>query len=82
MIQNNHHYHFQLLVTRITFLIELSVILLLIVIVILITIKTTTIMPNSKFNPELYQEMLLDEGCIYDEEIREECFEQMLCDYL
>ena len=26
-------------------------------------------MTNSKFNSELYQEMLLDEGCIYDEDI-------------
>ncbi len=39
-------------------------------------------MPNSKFNPELYQEMLLDEGCIYDDEIRNEMFENMMCDYL
>lgn len=39
-------------------------------------------MINSKFNPELYQEMVLDEGCIYDEEIRQECFENMMSDYL
>lgn len=39
-------------------------------------------MTNSKFNSELYQEMLLDEGCIYDEEIHSEMFENMLCDYL
>ncbi len=39
-------------------------------------------MTNSKFNPELYQEMLLDEGCIYDEEIRDEMFENMMHDYL
>lgn len=39
-------------------------------------------MTNSKFNPELYQEMVLDEGCIYDEDIREEMFENMMHDYL
>lgn len=39
-------------------------------------------MSNSKFNKELYKEMILDEGCIYDEEIREEMFENMMRDYL
>ncbi len=39
-------------------------------------------MINSNFNLDLYQEMVADEGCIYDEEIREECFENMMQDYL
>lgn len=39
-------------------------------------------MNNSKFNPELYQEMVADEGCIYDDDIRDEMFENMMCDYL
>lgn len=37
---------------------------------------------NSSFNAELYKEMQADEGCIYDEEIKEEVFENMMCDYL
>lgn len=39
-------------------------------------------MINSEFNPKLYQEMVVDEGCIYDEEIRNEMFENMMQDYL
>lgn len=39
-------------------------------------------MANSKFNEELYKEMILDEGCIYDDDIREEMFENMMRDYL
>lgn len=39
-------------------------------------------MVNSKFNKELYQEMVNDEGCVYDDDIRDEMFENMMCDYL
>ena len=35
-----------------------------------------------KFNKELYQEMVNDEGCVYDDDIRNEMFENMMQDYL
>ncbi len=35
-------------------------------------------MSNSKFNPELYTEMLQDEGIQYDEEIKQEIFDYMI----
>ena len=39
-------------------------------------------MVNSKFNPELYKEMLQDEGCQYDNEIQSEMFDNYMQDYL
>lgn len=37
---------------------------------------------NSDFNPELYQEMCLDNGCQYDNEIKDEMFDSYMCDYI
>lgn len=39
-------------------------------------------MINSEFNPELYQEMLSDNGCQYQDDIQNEMIENYLCDYL
>lgn len=39
-------------------------------------------MSNSKFNPKLYQEILSDNGCQYDDDIYNEMFENYMCDYL
>ena len=39
-------------------------------------------MINSKFNEELYQEMLSDDGCQYDNEIQSEMFDNYMQDYL
>ena len=39
-------------------------------------------MVNSKFNQELYQEMLNDNGCQYDNEIQSEMFNNYMQDYL
>lgn len=36
----------------------------------------------SKFNAELYQEMLLDEGCQYQDDIDNEMFDEYMQDYL
>ena len=37
---------------------------------------------NPNFNKELYQEVVADKGCIYDEDVKEEMFENMMSDYL
>lgn len=39
-------------------------------------------MNNFKYSQELYEEIQSDEGCIYDEDIKEEMFENMFSDYL
>lgn len=39
-------------------------------------------MKNSEFNPELYQEMLEDNGCQYQDDIQQEMSDNYLCDYL
>lgn len=39
-------------------------------------------MSNSKFNLELYQEMLDDKGCQYDKDIQSEMFDNYMSDYL
>lgn len=39
-------------------------------------------MRNSNFNSELYEEMLQDEGCQYQDDIQSEMVENLLCDYL
>lgn len=39
-------------------------------------------MKNSEFNPELYQEMLEDNGCQYQEDIKNDMFDNMMNDYL
>ena len=39
-------------------------------------------MSNSQYNPELYQEMLQDEGCQYQVDVQSDMFENMMCDYL
>ena len=37
---------------------------------------------NSKFNPELYQEMLEEESLDYQDDIEYDIFTNMMCDYL
>ena len=37
---------------------------------------------NSKFNPELYQEMLEEELIDYQDDIEYDIFTNMMCDYL
>ena len=39
-------------------------------------------MNNSKFNSELYQEMLQDTGCQYQDDIDIEMFDNYMQDYL
>lgn len=39
-------------------------------------------MTNSKFNPELYQEMLKDNGNEYQNDIQSEMFDNYMCDYI
>lgn len=39
-------------------------------------------MSNSNFNSDLYQEMLNDIGCQYDEDIKNEMFDNYMNDYL
>ena len=39
-------------------------------------------MSNSKFNSELYQEILEDNGCQYQDDIQSDMFENYMCDYL
>lgn len=39
-------------------------------------------MSNSKFNPELYQEMLEEEPLDYQDDIKSDMFKNMMCDYL
>lgn len=38
-------------------------------------------MSNSKFNAELYDEMLQDEGIQYDEDVKQEMFDYLMSDY-
>ena len=39
-------------------------------------------MNNSKFNDELYQEMLEEEPLEYQDDIQSDMFTNMMCDYL
>lgn len=39
-------------------------------------------MKNSEFNPELYQEMLNDNGNEYQNDIQSEMFDNYMCDYI
>lgn len=39
-------------------------------------------MISSKFNSELYQEMLEDNGCQYQDDINQEMFDNYMCDYM
>lgn len=39
-------------------------------------------MCNSKFNSELYQEMLSDNGIEYQDDIQQEMFDNYICEYL